>query len=437
MTVDAQSQGLDAPLADREPASGRPARRLRPRRRVVLGGVLVLFLALGASGYWASAHPDRAASLLRRVVGDERTAQIESVALNLKDRKDRLVYRFFGGRENPFGETALPVSVAPPRVLPEAEELPAPVVVRSLEKYHRGPEAEALPDPPKPAPMKLPETRLIQASPAAGEGVWVVDGLPRSSVADVLMAKTYIRPDTKRPYASVGMLLIDKRRVRLHVVGGTTDPGAGPGRIPDADRPNLLLALNGGFQKAHGRWGMYMDGVLHKPLREGYASLVVRRDGTVEIGQWGKGNLVALTDDMVAVRQNAVLLVEDGEITPAAKNQGTNNDVWGYVTVNSAEFITWRTAIGLTKDGNLIIAAGNSLSAGSLATAMQAAGAYVAMQLDINTPHVNVALINQQADGSNTAAFLMDTMPGNPTRYLGKSERDFVYLTLDETNYRP
>ena len=60
------------------------------------------------------------------------------------------------------------------------------------------------------------------------------------------MAKTFIRPDTARPYASVGVLLLDKRRIRLHLMGGTQDPGGdrgvkGPGAIPEAEKKNLCL----------------------------------------------------------------------------------------------------------------------------------------------------------------------------------------------------
>ena len=31
----------------------------------------------------------------------------------------------------------------------------------------------------------------------------------------------------------------------------------------------------------------------------------------------------------------------------------------------------------------------------------------------------------------------MDSMPDNPARFLNKQQRDFMYVTLDETNYKP
>jgi hypothetical protein len=252
----------------------------------------------------------------------------------------------------------------------------------------------------------------------------------------MLMAKTFIRPDKSRPYALVGVLLIDSRRVRLNMVAGTEDPGGfrgmkGSGLIP-ADKQSLLVAAwNGGFKGQHGMYGMLVDGREFVSLRDGLASIAVFADGTIKMGEWGKD--LARDENMVAVRQNAVLLVDKGEIS---KRVNEGNDTWGYVNVNSAEFITWRSAVGLTKDGNLLIASGNSLSAEALARALWAAGAYTAMQLDINTPYVLTSTFFPQPDGSLKAERFMDSMADSPSRFLKTQTRDFMYLTLDETRYR-
>jgi hypothetical protein len=235
----------------------------------------------------------------------------------------------------------------------------------------------------------------------------------------------------------VGVLLVDKRRVRLHVTGGTESPGGdrgvkGPGVIPPSDRGALLVAWNGGFRGPHGGYGMYADGRQYRPLRNGFASLVLTRDGSVRIGQWGRD--VFWSDDIEAVRQNAVLLVDNCEVSRRT-NEG--NDTWGYVQVNSAEFITWRSAVGVTRDGDLLVAAGNSLSAATLAKALWAAGACYAMQLDINTPYVLTSVFFTQPDGSLKTAKFMESMIDNPGRFLTTQANDFMYLTLDETNYVP
>jgi hypothetical protein len=176
---------------------------------------------------------------------------------------------------------------------------------------------------------------------------------------------------------------------------------------------------------------MYADGTEYVPLRNGLASICVMKDGTIKMGEWGAD--ISWDPNMAACRQNVVLLVQNGEVS---KRTGEGNDTWGYVQVNSAEFITWRSAVGLTKDGNLIYAAGNSLSAESLARALWAAGAYTAMQLDINSPYVLLGNFFPQADGTLRSERFMDTMPDSPSRFLRTQERDFMYVTLDETRYR-
>ncbi|HEY6509937.1 MAG TPA: hypothetical protein VIY56_18065, partial [Vicinamibacterales bacterium] len=134
-----------------------------------------------------------------------------------------------------------------------------------------------------------------------------------------------------------------------------------------------------------------------------------------------------------ACRQNVILLVDQGEVS---KRTTEGNDTWGYVNVNSAEFITWRSALGVTKDGDLLIASGNSLSADTLARALHAAGAYYAMQLDINAPYIITSLFYQQPDGAVKAEKFMESMAPSAANFLSTRERDFFYLVLDDSRYK-
>ncbi|MGE5597197.1 MAG: phosphodiester glycosidase family protein, partial [Hyphomicrobiales bacterium] len=169
-----------------------------------------------------------------------------------------------------------------------------------------------------------------------------------------------------------------------------------------------------------------------RPLRNGLATICTGANGAIKMGTWG--STIAWEDGFTACRQNAVLLIENGEIS---RRVGEGNDTWGYVKVDSTEFITWRSAVGLTKDGNLVFAAGNSLSAETLAKALWAAGAYTAMQLDINNPYVLGGLFFPQGDGSLEATRFMDSMPDSPSRFLKTQARDFFYVTLDESRHQP
>ena len=396
-------------------------------------GVLTAFLIMGAiHGYTLKdRYSDKVAELSRSVIGDENTARVEGWYFSVQDRFDRTKYSIFGGDKNPFAEDpdqGSPVAAVVPtvNVVMAPTSTPAPGVTPS-------------PTPaPTPPPLVLPEVRQVSAALETGEGVWTTAGLPHTSPEDVLMAKTFVRPDHARPYAAVGILLLDHRRVNLHITGGTEDPGGdlgvhGPGSIPDEHLSTLLAAWNGGFRGPHGGFGMYADGQQYRPLRDGYASVVLKRDGSIQIGQWGRD--VGWSDAVVAVRQNAALLVEDCEVSPRTTDEG--NDTWGYVQVDSSEFITWRSAIGVTASGDLMVAAGNSLSANSLARALWAAGACWAMQLDINTPYVLTSVFFQQPDGTIASERFMESMQDYAGRFLGTNKNDFMYVTLDESRYVP
>lgn len=387
---------------------------------MLLAGALTLVAMAGAYTQ-KDRYTDHAAELSRSVIGDENTARLEGYYFRVQDRMDRLKYRVVGGRTNPF-ETAV--------VVQYSRTEPGRVVTIDLARPIDTPNMAALSLNNR-QPFKPPETRKLRDDPEAGEGVWTTAGLPRTTPEDMFMARTFVRPDKARPYALVGVLAIDVRRVKLNMVGGTAHPGGdlgvkGPGGIapPDVGK-DLLVAWNGGFQGPHGGYGMLANGKQYRALRNGLASIAVLKDGTLKMGEWGK--TIGPVDEAVAVRQNAVLLVENCEVS---KRTTEGNDTWGYVQVNSAEFITWRSAVGLTKDGNLMVAAGNSLSAATLAQALWAAGACTAMQLDINSPYVLTALYFAQPDGTVKSTKFMDSMPDNPARFLRTQERDFMYLTM-------
>ncbi len=386
-----------------------------------------MFAVAGAGYTQKDKITPKAADVSRTVIGDERTARVEGWFFNIEDRIDKAKYRVLGGKENPFAVAAFQVQFVP---RPEPKEVT--YYVGSGRGSTQLLTAEAL----GPLPLTPPKTSLVLAEGQPGEGVWTTTGLPRSMPGDMLMAKTFIRPDKSRPYASVGVLLVDSRRVHLKMMGGTAEPGGdrgvkGPGVIPKEDYKTLLVAFNGGFKGPHGSYGMVANGKEYMRMRNGLATICVSKDGSIKMGEYGRD--FSWDENVAACRQNVILMVDKGEIS---KRTTEGNDTWGYVNVNSSEFITWRSAIGVTKDGNLLIAAGNSLSADTLAKAMHAAGAYMAMQMDINAPYICTGLFFQQPDGSPKGEKFMDTMAPAASTFLNTRERDFLYLTLDESRYK-
>lgn len=416
------------PIPALEGEPGRQQRRLITWRRALLVTCLAGLAAAGGAYSQKERIAPEVADLSRRLIGDENTARVEGWFFQIEDRIDKTKYRVFGGETNPFAVEEVRVLFAP--------KAPGREVFVFVGKGTVDDGSLALLDAFHPVPMRPPETKKLRDHPEAGEGVWTTAGLPAGPVADPVMMKTFIRPDTSRPYAMVGVLLLDHRKVRLHLVGGTVDPGGdrgvkGPGTIPQGDQGSLLAAWNGGFKGPHGGFGMVADGVTYRPLRNGLATLCVKKSGTLVMGEYGRD--VTWDDTMEACRQNVILLVDKGEVS---RRTTEGNDTWGYVQVNSSEFITWRSAVGVTKDGNLLVASGNSLSAETLAKALWAAGAEYAMQLDINSPYVLTGLFFKQPDGSLKSEKFMETMPDTASRFLKTQERDFMYVTRDERAFR-
>ncbi len=174
--------------------------------------------------------------------------------------------------------------------------------------------------------------------------------------------------------------------------------------------------------------GYYTDGKTIDPLRNGAASFVIYKNGSSALGEWGRD--VSMTPDVVAVRQNLDLLVDGGQVVPAAYDASTSE--WG-ATLGNADFV-WRSGLGVTADGALVYVGGPGLDIVDLANVLVRAGAVRAMELDINTDWVNYSTYRPAApDGPATAADgteLLSGMTGTPGRYFQPWwARDFITMS--------
>lgn len=378
--------------------------RFRGRRRwIVAISVLLVFVLLvsqlnGDFGAWL-------ADVSRAVLGAQRTAQIESWFLNIEDDLHQAEYHVTGQR-----------SAAP---------WTAPAAALGIRRA-RGLRA--------PRMMSLPPMTPIVQPTLPGEGVWTTDGLPLPGAGQPpSVAKAFLRPDPARPYAVVTMLQFDLRTLSLHLVSGTTEPGGplghdGTGVVPSTvlNNRSLVAIFNGGFKYPDGHYGLMTDGTMYVPPVSGAATLAVTRQGQVIMGAWGQDPRLSLTDtNLVSWRQNGALLIDHGQLNPLT----SDGAAWGGVWLNRA--YTWRSAIGLTNHGTLIYAAGDSLSAATLGRALQAAGAVMALQTDINPKWVRAFTYQWSSPGNLQIAKLDPGMQGVGNEYfLGRtSDRDFFYLT--------
>jgi hypothetical protein len=194
----------------------------------------------------------------------------------------------------------------------------------------------------------------------------------------------------------------------------------------------LLAVFNGGFQARHGNFGVGVDGTVIIPPKPDMGALVIYPDGKVTVGQWG--DEIDPTAPMSVWRQNGPLVVHHGEINPhVAESDPT---VWGYTLKETAP--VWRSGAGISQDGRtLYYFAGSNLSLPTLALSMQSAGAYNAMQMDINNYWVHFDAITFK-DGLPVPNALFDYMGSdNPNRYLQPYTRDYFYVTAADPNSQP
>jgi hypothetical protein len=276
--------------------------------------------------------------------------------------------------------------------------------------------------PPSPVP-------LVVHPALPGEGQWqptgpVVDGAPTMYVAQFRADDVYTSEITSAVW-------MDPKILRFELVPGSTEPGgtwSHPPYVTDAELPYLVAAFNGGFRFQDAKGGIYLEGRVGVPLLQGAASFVIYKNGQVNIGAWG--SQVTMTPEVASVLQNAVLLVNNGQIAPSATY--TDNAIWGYTL--GGGYVVPRSGIGVTADGALVYVAGPALTAKSLAESLQRAGAVRAMTLDINPEWVTFNFYSHAPSHplDVTGTKLYPEMQRSADRYLPPvwESRDFFEVLL-------
>ncbi|MHB8628668.1 MAG: phosphodiester glycosidase family protein [Aggregatilineales bacterium] len=458
-----------------------PTRR-RPRWLKIVLGISVLGLAMICIGpaiitFW----PDVAAQnidRLRDIIGDAPVAQLEATVLSIQDYTQQLEYKvglvkpaapWADSHPAPAMKQPTPTFYRTFKVVSSEQTPPKPTSTPSdtpsttPTKPTNTPTNTFAPSPTRPTdtstnagtlrptntpsntitpsstvptntplPSRLLAWQLSSLTPLgklAGEGRWS----PYLYTADgqtTVAYRTFLQPDPLRPYSIPAIVAFDLQATRLHFVLGTVEPmsampqPARTGAIPPADlQPGVLLAtFNGGFKARHGHYGAMADGLIALPAINGRATVAIYADGQVQIGEWGTD--IKDSPDLVAWRQNGVMLIHNGQINPDTARTTVS---WGLTIKGNA--ITWRSALGLSADKRtLYYVAGLQLDVATLTKVMAQAGAAEALQLDVNTFWVHFAAI--RSDGSSLVAEpLLKAMKPQADRYLMSYSRDFFYVT--------
>jgi hypothetical protein len=257
-----------------------------------------------------------------------------------------------------------------------------------------------------------------------GEGVWHPTFAGGGARPPVLV--TSFRPDPQNyPQLVAGVAWLDTTRTSTWLYPGRLEPAVsmasrGPMEIPTDRRASLVASFNSGFKLADSGGGFASGGHTYAPLRRGFATIVRYRDGHMDVISWNGGHGVG--PGVVYARQNLPLIVSGARPNPNL----SDGPAWGATLGNAVR--VWRSGLGIDRHGNLIYAAANSQTVGSLAAILIHAGAVRAMELDINTYWTS--FITYRHPGAGGAANLLAGMDRTPQRYLTPDDRDFfaVYV---------
>jgi hypothetical protein len=228
--------------------------------------------------------------------------------------------------------------------------------------------------------------------------------------------------------SGVTLLRFDQRLVRLALHAGLGEP-EGTWRYGDRIEPReihrVVAAFNGGFKFETGVIGFMADGRVAVALQPGLASIVTYRNGTTEIGAW-EGGVPTRGQPIASVLQNLHLLVDHG--VPAGSVESCVQECWGSVLGGGT--LIARSALGITGDGQLVWAAGESLSPAAIAQALVGAGVQRAVELDINPEWVAGYLYVHGGRRGPSAEQVVPGQNGIPGRFLEPYSRDFFTILV-------
>jgi hypothetical protein len=255
-----------------------------------------------------------------------------------------------------------------------------------------------------------------------GEGVWVPGESWSGRNAPVQI--TQFRSDPTYPQMVAGVAWIDPTRARIQLYPGRQEPSVnlprGAMEVPTDARARLLATFNSAFKLSDSGGGVALDGQTYAPMKTGMATLVGYADGRVDVAAWSGGRSVPR--NVLFARQNLPLIVSGGRLNPNL----SDGPEWGLTLGNAVR--VWRSGIGVDAHGDLIYAAANDQTVGSLAQILIRAGAVRAMELDINSYWVTFIAYGES--GARQPASLLPGMTRGLERYLSPDDRDFfaVYL---------
>jgi hypothetical protein len=219
----------------------------------------------------------------------------------------------------------------------------------------------------------------------------------------------------------IALMWLDPKLLTFRFVPGYEVPGSGPRTEADKDAstwvPNLVAAFNGGFQLSDGAGGYYYLGETVKDLQDGLGTVVVNKDGTMNVGTYGRD--VTVGPEVVAVRQNLQPLIDNGQSQASADDSSRR---WGIADKGASH--AKRSAVGQLADGSIVFGYGSGITASQLADALVAVGVQQAVALDMNISWPTGYYYTRE-DGEIVGHRIHPDIVREPDTYLDSFKKDF------------
>jgi hypothetical protein len=248
--------------------------------------------------------------------------------------------------------------------------------------------------------LRLDNIKPLYTSPGMpGEGVWESSGSPRDPMGRPIVYKTFYRPSVDFPNAIVFMMVVDMSKAFMRYYVGKHEPGASRAlsEVEPALRTHILAITNALWMQRHSKGaGAIFRGKVVYPMVDGMATLIIYKDGSVDIREWSPEIPLKAVQD---ARQLQHLIVKNGMVVQWVLKGGRKQDAeigLGFLLGGGGKnqdgqhfwFVAHRSAFGIRKDGNLVFAIGHHIGSKDLAKALVLAGCERGMHADANPDNI-------------------------------------------------
>ena len=291
-----------------------------------------------------------------------------------------------------------------------------------------------------------------------GEGIWRAKDMPSTGDGWPAIYATCYRPSVTFPNATVHMLTFDMKQISMRLYIGSGEPGANEAlsKVESEQRHYLLAVTNALWKAKHsGGGGSVFRGKVITKLVPGLASVVVFKDGRVDVVEWDDSIPMS---EVLDVRQLKHLIVKDGRVVDTVVKNGKKTDAeigmgmllneeqpttrgwYGDSQMNSTSgdywFIATRSAFGIRADGNLVFAVGHHIGTKDLAKALVLAGCVRAIHGDANPDNVLGNLYYTDAKGNvlRKAKLSPEQRDETLNRYLDRTYTSDFFAFYKKTN---